>query len=169
MKPIDLSHFVFFQGMEPEQLELVTPLVETCRFSSGDTIFEQNEYAEFLYFIRTGEIAINFTPHDGDMIPVTKIQSGGIFGWSSVLGRALYTSAATCVQDCHCYRIRGKELQKLCEEHPTTGIIILERLAAVVAERLSSTNTQIVQLLSKSMEPDDGEPSRKKTHGSTRT
>jgi CRP-like cAMP-binding protein len=163
MKSYDLSNFVLFQGMTPEQLELVTPLVETCRFSSGDTIFEQNEYAEFLYIIRTGEVLINFKPHDGDIIPVSKIQTGGVFGWSSVLGRALYTSAATCAKDCHCYRIRGKELQKLCEEHPETGIIILERLAEVVADRLSSTNSQIVHLLSESMEP-EGEELRKKGH-----
>lgn len=157
MKNLDLSHFILFQGMSPEQIELVTPLVETCHFSSGETIFEQNEYAEFLYIVRSGEIAINFQPQDGDNIPVTHVQAGGVFGWSAVLGRALYTSAATCLKDCHCYRLRGKELQKVCEDHPEIGVIIIERLAAVVADRLTSTNAQIVKLLSRSMEPTNGE------------
>ena len=44
-------------------------------------------------------------------------------------------------------RVRGKDLKYLCEEHPDTGILILERLAWVIAERLRHTHEQVIDLL----------------------
>ena len=113
-------------------------------------LFEQNQYAEFLYIVLNGEISIRFKPHDGDGTTVSRVTEGGICGWSSVLGRQ-FTPAAVCSQPAYTFRFRGRELQKLCGSFPDTGIIIMERLAAVIAERLSNTNEQIMLLLSQNL------------------
>jgi hypothetical protein len=38
-------------------------------------------------------------------------------------------------------------LRRLCETHPKTGVVILERLAEVIAERLRSTHEHVVEML----------------------
>jgi hypothetical protein len=43
--------------------------------------------------------------------------------------------------------ISGKDLRELCVSHPETGVLILERLAAVIAERLKNTHEKVVELL----------------------
>jgi hypothetical protein len=48
-------------------------------------------------------------------------------------------------------RVRGEDLRILCEQHPDTGILILERLATVIAERLSNTHDQVMALLVEGM------------------
>jgi hypothetical protein len=46
-------------------------------------------------------------------------------------------------------RVRGTDLKMLRENHPETGILILERLAALVAKRIenSDDHSQVVAFL----------------------
>ena len=137
-----------FHDLTDEQLDSLSRLAIPCNYKQSEILFEQDQYAEFLYIILNGEVSIHFKPYDdGEQILVARVTEGGVCGWSSVLGRAIYTSAAICTQPCETLRFRGRELQKLCESFPDTGIIIMERLAAVIAERLSSTNEKIMQML----------------------
>jgi hypothetical protein len=39
------------------------------------------------------------------------------------------------------------ELKQLCEQYPDTGVIILERLAEVIAQRLQKTHAFVVDML----------------------
>ncbi len=140
-----------FYDLSDEQLDGLARLAVPCIFSLEEKLFEQDQFAEFLYIVMSGEVSIMFKPHDGEEITVARVSEGGICGWSSVLGRAIYTSAAICTQPCETLRFRGRELQRLCESFPDTGIMIMERLAAVIAERLSNTNEQIMLLLSSNL------------------
>jgi hypothetical protein len=56
-------------------------------------------------------------------------------------------------------RVRGSELRKLCEDDPDTGILVLERLAGIIAERLHNTHDQVVALLKQGLQ--SGIPSLK--------
>jgi CRP-like cAMP-binding protein len=80
---------------------------------------------------------------------VARIQKGGVFGWSAAFGSETYTSGATCLVQSKLLKILGADLKKLRQNHPETGILVLERLAAVVAKRLrcSATHNQVVALL----------------------
>ena len=40
----------------------------------------------------------------------------------------------------------------MCEKHPNTGLMILERLSGVIAERLQSTRSQIFSMLTQSVD-----------------
>jgi len=94
-----------------------------------------------------GEVAIQYNPDDGQPILVSRIKRGGVVGWSAVLGNRVYTSAAICTRYTQMLRIKGTDLRDLCEQNPETGILILERLAEIVAERLRNTHEQVVALL----------------------
>ncbi len=146
-----LAQTDLLKDLAPAHMDEICRLMVACNFSADDTIFEQDQYAEYLYIVISGEVCIRFKPHDGEILEVARLGSGQVFGWSAVLGRAIYTSAAVSVTTSECAKIRGRDLQNLCENHPDTGIIIMERLAAVIAERLSGTNAQIFNLLSKNL------------------
>ncbi len=148
-----LASLPLFDGMTPDQIEHVARLGEVRMFSSGETLFSQGDPADRLYVLLSGRVAILFKPHDGDVLSVADIDPGGVFGWSSALGRRAYTSSAASLDDCQTFSLRGEALRKLCELHPETGVTILERLAQVIADRLDSTHSQVVDLLRLSMKP----------------
>ena len=138
-----------FADLTPEQLAQLESIFELVECEGDQIVFEQGATADYLYLVVTGEVAIIFKPDDDEPITVARIQAGGVFGWSAAFGSDNYTSGAICILQTQLLKVLGKDLKKLRQNHPETGILVLERLATVVAERLKSTSAQgqVVALL----------------------
>ena len=142
-----LEQFPLFDGFTEEQLALLSPLFVPNEYHTGTVIFDQGDPAIYFYLMISGEVAINYKPEDGQDIVITRIKPGGMIGWSAVIGRRSYTSAAICTEYTKLLRVRGSDLQVLCVEHPNTGNQFVDRMADVVAQRLESNHPQVLQLL----------------------
>jgi CRP-like cAMP-binding protein len=147
----DCSKLPIFAGLAPAEMHLVEPLLDLSCFQANETIFEQGQIATFLYILLRGEVVVRFKPYDGPPLTVAHIVPGGVFGWSAALGRSAYTSGAEAVTEIEAVCIRGDRLYQLCQDRPEIGVVILERLASVIAERLRSTHTQILSILASGM------------------
>lgn len=141
------AHLQIFDGLTQSQRSLLRQLFVPCDFYVDNVLFQQGDPAEYLYLVVVGEVVVNFKPDDGPALTVARVQPGGIVGWSAALGSRIYTSGAQCTTYTQLLRVRGSDLRRLCEQHPDTGVVILDRLAAVIAQRLSSTHEQVVNLL----------------------
>lgn len=140
-----------FTGLTPAQREKLRPLFIPCDCYTDSVLFNQGDLAEYLYIVVVGEITIIHKPEDGPPINITRVRPGGVVGWSAVLGNREYTSGAVCSGYSQMLRVSGEELRILCEQHPNTGILILERLATVIAERLRNTHDHVMALLVEGM------------------
>ena len=147
------SQLAFFTGLQAADIQLLAPYFAPQMWVAGTVIFEQDDYAEYLYLVVSGEVTIHFKPHDGPIMTVTRVQPGGIFGWSAAMNNPAYTSSAVCSLDSEVLRIRGIDLRLLCEKHPELGRIILDRLAGVIAERKQSRQESVSSILASGMRP----------------
>jgi len=145
------SQLAFFSGLQPADIQLLAPYFAPQTWVAGTVIFAQADYAEYLYLVVSGEVTIRYKPHDGPMMTVTRVQPGGIFGWSAAMNNPAYTSGAVCSLDSEVLRIRGTDLRTLCEKHPELGKVILSRLAGVIAERKHSQQGQVTSILANGM------------------
>jgi CRP-like cAMP-binding protein len=145
------SHLAFFTGLQPADIQLLAPYFAPQTWVAGTVIFEQADYAEYLYLLVSGEVTIRYKPHDGPLMTVTRVQPGGIFGWSAAMNNPAYTSGAVCSLDSEVLRIRGTDLRTICDKHPDLGTIILDRLAGVIAERKHSQQATVTSILANGM------------------
>ena len=138
-----------FEGMDTSQRTLLKRYFAVCNCVKDDIIFEQGAPAEYLFIVVQGEVSVRFNPDDAPELVVSRIKDGGVFGWSAAFGSGHYTSGAFCEESTTMLSVRGADLKMLRENHPETGILILERLAAIVAERMESEggHSQVVALL----------------------
>ncbi len=148
----DYARYPIFSDLDSSQISQLLPYMVECQFVRDSVIFEQGAAAEYLYILLAGEVVVSYKPYDGPPLVVAHIEPGGVFGWSTALGREVYTSGAIAVEDCLAYRIRGDNLSAFCRKYPDTGRILLEHLASSIAERLRSTHTQILGILSRCRE-----------------
>jgi CRP/FNR family cyclic AMP-dependent transcriptional regulator len=147
-----IDQLALLEGLSAAQLEPLVPLMEEVSVLKDEVIFHQGDKADFLYFVLDGKVSIRFNPYDGPALNVAEVEGGGVFGWSSAMGSSRYTSSAICLESGHFFRIEGKQLKKLCQDHPETGILILHRLAGVIAQRLRGTHQQVVELLQRGLD-----------------
>jgi len=148
----DLVQLSIFKNLSDAQFEQLEPMLEYVLLRPNQIVFEQSQFADYLYILLTGEVLVRYKPYDGPSITVARIVRGGVFGWSAALGRLAYTSSAVVSVAGEAYRIQGQKLRQLCEHNPETGVVLLERLANVIAERLHNAHTQIVNILSQGMD-----------------
>ena len=144
-------HLAFFSELQTEDIELLAPYFAPQTWVAGTVIFEQNDYAEYLYLVVSGEVTIRYKPHDGPVMTVTRVQPGGVFGWSAAMNNPAYTSGAVCSLDSEVLRIRGTDLRAIIEKNPELGKIILDRLAGVIAERKHHRQEQVTSILENGM------------------
>jgi CRP/FNR family cyclic AMP-dependent transcriptional regulator len=146
-----LRRLPLFKGLEQEDLDLLAELFHLETYPRNALIFNQGDPADRLFVLLKGRVEIRFKPYDGEAWTVTTIEKGGIFGWSAALGRKSYTSCAICTGECETLHVEGALLRKLIDEHPKTGVVLLDRLAAVIAERLRNTHAHVIGLLQEGM------------------
>lgn len=149
-----------FHGLTADQIRILDCLFLHCRIPPGTIIFNQGQPATNLYIVVEGEVVISYKPYDGPPLTVARIQSGGVFGWSTALGRTIYTSSALAASECYALCISGAALHRFCEQYPDTGAVFLERLAGVIAARLNNTHTEILSILTRGMDLSDNNSRR---------
>ena len=147
------ENLAFFQGLDPAERTLILKRFRSEQHAAGAVIFQQDHPADRLYLLVSGQVEIIFKPYDGEQLTVSLIESGGVFGWSAALGRPSYTSGAMCAAASQCLSIRGQDLRRMCEEHPATGVVLLERLAEAIAQRLTNTHEHVMDLLRQGVRP----------------
>jgi CRP-like cAMP-binding protein len=134
-----------------EQLELFTTLLEVYTCPASHAIFEQDEQAVYLYLLVYGTVALHYKPYDGTRITLTRLHAGDVFGWSSVVGGAVYTSGVFSETKIEAVRLRGNDLRKLCRDHPDLGRVILDRLAEAVSGRWQNSRKQVQTILNRNI------------------
>jgi CRP-like cAMP-binding protein len=147
----DVHQLPVFRGLNDEHLRLVEILMETYHCPAGAYIIRQDSPADYLYLILRGAVEISFKPYDGVSLTVSHIESGGIFGWSAVVGSGKYTSSAIAIGDLDAVRIHGRDLRKLCADNPDAGGKILNSLANAVSSRWKDAHEQVKLILEQGM------------------
>lgn len=145
----------FFQGFNQVDLHTLLGLFNSSTYVAGTNIFEQGDRAENLYLVASGEVYIRYKPEDGPAMTVTRVQPGGVFGWSAAMGNTTYTSGANCSLDSEILYIQGDQLRAICKRNPVIGEIILKRLSFVIAERQKTQQGNITSILTSSIYQSD--------------
>lgn len=147
----DLTKFRLFHDMSPADLAILTPYFSFIEFPAGVTLFSQGDLADRLYLLVSGKIKVNYKPYDSPQITMTRIKEGDVLGWSTVLGNKCYTASAVCDSEAALLQISGDDLRKLVADHPQTGKMVLDRLAAAASPRWKDARAQVASMLRKGM------------------
>lgn len=144
-----LRNSELFRGLSDEVLKTIAGVCQEETYNRGTTIFSEREDAQKLFILEEGLVALRIQPAAQEKsIMVTAIkEQGQIFGWSSLVEPAQYTSSAVCMEDSKVLAITRKDLLTLLEESPAVGFMVMRRLAGIVSSRLRSTREQLISAL----------------------
>ncbi len=143
----EFRNLPIFQGLTEKQIKQISRFMEMRHFPSQKTIFWQGEFASYVYILLSGKVAIRYKPYDGEAITISNIIPGWVFGWSAALGRTSYTSGAVTLEDCKICRISKENIEKICLIDNETGIIFLQRLTTILAERINPPQNSFFKIL----------------------
>jgi CRP-like cAMP-binding protein len=116
---------------------------EMVSHDRGDILFRENDRAQFFYTLLNGRVKLSIC-EGGQMVHDTR-QNGEAFGWSSLIGRDVYSASAECIEPTELLKTDSKKLTKVIAEDPANGIILFKHLAATLGNRLLESYKAISQ------------------------
>ena len=119
-------------------------------YNKGDLLFREGDPAKFFYTFISGKVNLFIKTK----LNVYKIvNSGEVFGWSSIVGRDVYSATAECVEPTILLKIDKDKFIKLLEEHPKCSILFYKNLSKTLGNRLLTSYNLISHSLETETSP----------------
>jgi CRP-like cAMP-binding protein len=131
-----------FNGIASHIIDEIAEVASEETFPMGHVLFRKGDFADYLYILEEG--AINITIQEQKRISFPVNQLGRLVGWSALVEPHRYTATAECAKDSKVIKIDGGRLLRILEKHPREGMMIMSRLAGVIAARLVKSYEEVV-------------------------
>ena len=121
-------------------MDFVKKIMDISRMISheqGDILFRENDEARYFYILLNGRVKLSVGA--GGQMVYDVGQNGEAFGWSSLIGRDVYSASAQCMEPTKLLVTDRKNLSGVLEQDPSNGIIFMKQLAATLGNRLIET------------------------------
>lgn len=126
-----------FQGIDPDQFELVAKYLKPRTYPRGSRIIQQGAAGHSMFLIARG-IANVFIDADGETNQVATLYSGDFFGEAAMLHEAPRNATIMAATPCSVYELAGAALDRICEHHPS----IRREVERVDEARLAENTTR---------------------------
>lgn len=141
-----LEEHPFFEGLEPDHMELITGCASNVRFNAGEQIFREGSPADRFFLIRYGRAAVElFVPGKGP-VTIQSVQQGDVLGWSWLLPPYRCHHDARAVELVRALAFDGACLRGKCEGDPRLGYELMRRFAQLIVQRLHNTQLQLLDV-----------------------
>ncbi|MFC1835208.1 Crp/Fnr family transcriptional regulator [Thermodesulfobacteriota bacterium] len=123
-----------FKDIRQETINEISEAAKETDFNQGDVLFNEGDPADHFYILVEGSVRLSIGKQSKTNYMVKHI--GEAFGWSSVVGRDLYTAGAECVAPSKLLKIHKDELEQIFEVHERSGRTFYKVLASLLGQRL---------------------------------
>jgi SulP family sulfate permease len=133
-------------GFQSENTVKLTPYLERIQLAEGDYLIRQGEAFSDLYFIELGQVSVYLELEEGKRVRVQTPSMGTIVG---ELGFYLdVPRSASVIADMNtiAYRLTRKAMEEMKVKDPELAIAFNDLMLQVIAERLVTTNRELVAL-----------------------
>jgi len=123
-----------FRGMDKDFVKETYDLTVKDSFEKGEVLFSEGDHATYFYILLKGRVRLG--TRDTGQVVHTVSRPGEAFGWSSLVGRDVYSASAECLESTKLLKIDREDFQEILEKDPTNGLSFFRRLAGALGERL---------------------------------
>lgn len=131
-----------FWGMGKDFVQEAMEASAKLDCNEGDFLFRQGATASHFYILVKGRVKLSIG-EDGPVVYIAR-HPGEIIGWSSIIGRDLYSASAQCVDDTHLLKVEKEKFLESLEKDADNERILYKRLAEMLGNRLVEIYPNIV-------------------------
>lgn len=132
-----------FQGLTPEEIAVVHPILEPRSFRQHDVMVEIGAEARGVFFLARGTAAITLELANGTQRRLGVFSPGMAFGEVGMLDQAPRSAVVTAETDVECHLLRRADFEALGRTHPQIQITLLKNMARGLARLLRKATHEI--------------------------
>lgn len=145
--PKILMDMSFFADLNHDELSAISKIVKKKEYKTGETIFKENEDGTSMYVIRKGEVKACKAAPDGELMTLTMMKDGDIFGEMSFLDERPRSATIVSVSHTEVYSIEKHDFEKLIDAYPRMVYKILKSIVFTVHTIVRGMNTRYIEMV----------------------
>ena len=144
----DLKSIIMLSDLNDSMLEKMLKATKKTNYSSGEYIFKEGDYAEFLYSVIEGKVGLELQKNTSTLVMINTIIRGYSLGFSSLVDteQKKYASHAKALTDTKLLKWNGEDLRKLFHKDYEMGYLLMKRIAKIAKKRLQVRNAQFLEI-----------------------
>lgn len=140
-----LREHPFLEGLKQNHLQKMAEIALEVQFTRDQIIFKEGDESSLFCLLLSGTVALEISA-PGRIVRIQTLSEGDEMGWSSLLGHGGRTFQARSLEPIRAIAFDATRLRRACEQDPSFGYEIMQRLLKVVAQRLQATRLQLLDL-----------------------
>ena len=132
-----------FMGTSMDFVKKFMDISEMSSHKKGEILFRENDPANFFFILLNGRVKLS--AGQPKQVVYNAERNGEAFGWSSLIGGAVYSASAECLEPTKLLKTDSNKLSGILEKDADNGIIFFKQLAATLGNRLLETYKVIGQ------------------------
>ena len=147
LPPLELHEIELFKGSKPDTLVDLEACLDKRSWKAGEAIFSIGDPSDELFLIRKGEVKVmGRVGHGASIKHIATYGRGDFLGGLSFLDRSPRSNDAVALADCDMYVLSMEKFNFLAEEHKRIALVLVTKLARMLAIRLRHTNEELTVL-----------------------
>ena len=132
-----------FNGLEQSILEKLAALARRESYQAGAMLYRPGDPAEDFFVLESGRVEFLIGRGERTAPGGFMLKKGEVFGWAALLdGYPARIASARCLEASALLRIDGKAALRVLEGDPAAGLIVMRRLAGLIARYLASSGAK---------------------------
>lgn len=145
--PKTLRDIPFFADLSDDERKTISGIMEKKEFKVGDTIFKESEDGQSIYIIRKGEVKACKVAPDGELLTLTVMKDGEIFGEMSFLDGRPRSATLVAISNIETFVIERDDFEKLVDDHPRIIYKLLKNIVFTIHSIVRGMNTRYLEMM----------------------
>ncbi|MHB9864164.1 Crp/Fnr family transcriptional regulator [Streptomyces sp. YIM S03343] len=134
------------QALPAEVRQRLMAIAREASFSQGTRLFEEGGRADRFWLIRTGTVDLDIHVPGRRAAVIESLGHNELIGWSWLYVPHTWHLGAEAATPVRAYEFDAEAVRTMCTEDPVFGQSIAQWVGAVVAHRLHSARTRLLDL-----------------------
>lgn len=141
-----LKQAEILRGLDERFIARMMEVGVQSSFEPGTVLFNQGDPARSFFILEKGCIKLSIGDYKNSIYTVS--QSGEAFGWSSLVGRDVYTASAKCIAPSTLKVFNRDHMEMILSGDTDSAVVFYKNLALTLGNRLTLINSQLADHLS---------------------
>ena len=147
MVPLEtLKNIQFLKDFSDDHLQHLASLAEIKEFPAGSVVFREGRPSSSVYLVVRGDITLEFNVPTRGAMEFQTVGSGDLLAWTAVLGLGSMTATARVQTPSTLLALDAAQIRVFCDHDLSFGFAFMQRIAQVLASRLSATRLVLMDL-----------------------
>ena len=144
----DLKSIIMLSDLNGAMLEKMLKVTKKTTYSSGEYIFKEGDYAEYLYAVFNGKVGLELQKDTSTLVMINTITRGYALGFSALVDteNRRYISHAKALSNVSLLKWSVEDLRKLFHKDCEMGYLLMKRIAKIAKKRLQVRNAQFLEI-----------------------